>query len=422
MELADVVVVGAGAAGLSCARALTDAGMSAVVLEARARIGGRVLSHRSSDGTVIELGAQLVHPTTDPAADALITAPGLRSAPLPPADDVLVIADGRRWDSAALVGAGLTPPWVVDHRLVSVSPGGCPGPGTTEGLSVAAALSGTAALSGLSADDAQLAGWWLEQSVGESPSRVDLDGLLRSRSARVGPERVLIDGIDSVLTSLAGGLDIRLDAPVRQLRWRAGRVTVLGRHPLAAAATVVTVPPAVVADQGIVFDPELPAEKTTALSALASCDAVVVHCVTRAPASRSCWALLAEPPWGLWRTVAGERYVVGHVKGDRAALARRASWTTENTGWLARQLDPGLAEVVEVTVRDWGADPWSRGAYTVPRAGVDLASASWAEELAETVHFAGEATAPAATRGLLQGALASGGRAADEVLRALAHR
>ncbi len=59
----DVVVVGAGLAGLAAARAVRAAGREVVVLEARDRVGGRTLNHVLSDGTVVEVGGQWVGPT-----------------------------------------------------------------------------------------------------------------------------------------------------------------------------------------------------------------------------------------------------------------------------------------------------------------------------------------------------------------------
>lgn len=53
----DVVVIGAGAGGLNAARLLHAGGHRVVVLESRDRIGGRLLSHRSTDGTTLDLGA-----------------------------------------------------------------------------------------------------------------------------------------------------------------------------------------------------------------------------------------------------------------------------------------------------------------------------------------------------------------------------
>ena len=59
----DVVVVGAGLAGLTAARELLDGGRSVAVVEARDRVGGRLLNHELSDGTVVELGGQWIGPT-----------------------------------------------------------------------------------------------------------------------------------------------------------------------------------------------------------------------------------------------------------------------------------------------------------------------------------------------------------------------
>src|SRR5690606_29961560 len=58
----DVVVVGAGVAGLAAAQALLDAGLDVRVLEARGRVGGRVHTYRDPLSPVpIELGAEFIH-------------------------------------------------------------------------------------------------------------------------------------------------------------------------------------------------------------------------------------------------------------------------------------------------------------------------------------------------------------------------
>src|SRR5689334_3686859 len=62
---ADVCVGGAGLAGLVTARELVRAGRDVVVLEARDRVGGRVLNHRIAPGVVTEQGAEFTGPTQD---------------------------------------------------------------------------------------------------------------------------------------------------------------------------------------------------------------------------------------------------------------------------------------------------------------------------------------------------------------------
>lgn len=72
----DVVIVGAGLAGLTAARALTKSGHSVIVLEARDRVGGRTLNHVLPDGQAIEAGGEFVGPTQD-RVTALATAVGI---------------------------------------------------------------------------------------------------------------------------------------------------------------------------------------------------------------------------------------------------------------------------------------------------------------------------------------------------------
>ena len=62
---ADVAIVGAGLAGLVAARDLIAAGASAVVVEARDRVGGRLLNEEIGDGKVVEVGGQWIGPTQD---------------------------------------------------------------------------------------------------------------------------------------------------------------------------------------------------------------------------------------------------------------------------------------------------------------------------------------------------------------------
>jgi monoamine oxidase len=63
MAVVDVVVVGAGLAGLATARRLTAAGKSVVVLEARDRVGGRTEGALLANGAAVELGGQWIGPT-----------------------------------------------------------------------------------------------------------------------------------------------------------------------------------------------------------------------------------------------------------------------------------------------------------------------------------------------------------------------
>lgn len=77
-DTCDVVVVGAGLAGLAAARRLHESGLAVLVLEARDRVGGRTLSSVEDDGRLVEYGGQWIGPTQH-AVQALADELGLET-------------------------------------------------------------------------------------------------------------------------------------------------------------------------------------------------------------------------------------------------------------------------------------------------------------------------------------------------------
>jgi monoamine oxidase len=401
-----VAVLGAGASGLACAQALSRAGLRVVVLEARNRVGGRVCTLRMPTGEIIELGAQVVHATPDQSLFELISKTGIRTAPYAFDSDVYVVHDGVRWDAASLSRYRSPAPWVVERQL---------------GTDLASTGSVASALAHLPDNHRILATAWLEQVVGGDCRTLDVAGVVIDRESRhPGNEIVVIDGFDMVTEALSRGLDIRLASPVETIHWsRRGVETESGV--ISARAAVVTVPPSVILNGGLNFKPPLAADKFAALPSLASTDALSVVLTMAEPARRSVWAVLVDNPRGLWWTKAGSAHVVGHVKGPAAACAREWGWTADHAAQVAVALDPELGAVTSVGLRDWGADPWALGAYTVPVTGIDDASRRWADPVDGVLFFAGEATADRGLRGLVQGAISSGLRAARDLLNRLGH-
>ncbi len=93
----DVAIVGAGLCGLALARTLAQRGVSVRVLEARSRIGGRVLTQRCADtGQALDLGPAWFWPATEPRIAALLRELGLASRPQHDPGDALWLTDPNR--------------------------------------------------------------------------------------------------------------------------------------------------------------------------------------------------------------------------------------------------------------------------------------------------------------------------------------
>src|SRR4051795_9544549 len=106
---ADVVVVGAGFAGLTAARELARKGKSVVVLEARDRVGGRVFNHHLGHGVISEGGGTFVGPTQTHIL-ALAKDFGVKKFPTYDTGDNVYVADGMRLTYSDTGPAGIVPP------------------------------------------------------------------------------------------------------------------------------------------------------------------------------------------------------------------------------------------------------------------------------------------------------------------------
>jgi monoamine oxidase len=421
----DVVVVGAGVAGLAAADRLVGDGASVVVLEARDRIGGRVLTVRPTGVPVpIELGAEFVHgrvPETLGIADEaalLLTAidgehwrtrPGAREAAgdaWDPLERVLSQLDGQR-----------TPDRSFDDFLATMR------------VDPRAASDARQYVQGFdAADPARVGERWL--------------ALTEAAAARDGADHQyrLVEGYDQVPAWLArrlGNGALRLSSPVQRIAWSQDKatVTVSDGTSVEARAVLVTVPLAVLAaEDGIAFDPPLDAGKRAAMDGMAT--GSVVRLVVRFREAfwdglgfdRLGFLHTSDPTVPVWWTSYPLRtsLLVGWVGGPKAtALASVDSDTIADRALdgLARQLDMARHELdaleVEHWYHDWEHDPYARGAYTYGLVNALDAPLALAEPVGRTLFFAGEATDAEGRSGTVHGAIASGWRAADEVLAGL---
>jgi monoamine oxidase len=431
MERTEVVVVGAGAAGLAAADALVEAGFGVVVLEARGRTGGRVLTHRDARVPVpIELGAEFVH------GEAPETTRLLREA-----GRVVLDLSGQSWErrGSRLQTAGEY--WRQVDRVLSLARA------EGEDLSLADWLAKKPGGRSL-ARGRTLARRFVQGFHAADPARVSVRSIAGQGEAPTESARSagrVADGYDRLIQWLERRLrDLRLRSPVAGISWEKGSAELEVRpegaesYRIAARAVVVTAPLGVLQAGGLPFHPELPAGTRRALGLLAM--GSVVHMAfwfREAPwtlvddrdLSRLRFLHTGDDAINVWWTNYPARVplAVAWSGGPPAAallaqggdaVADHALGVLADTLGLTRRRVESRAEAF--WTHDWSADPWSRGAYSYPLVGGAGAARDLAKPIDGTLFLAGEATDAEGRNGTVEGAIGSGLRAASQVRRALA--
>jgi monoamine oxidase len=447
----DVVVLGAGVSGLAAAARLTQAGCSVRVLEARDRIGGRILTLRGDRWPIpVELGAEFIQGRV-PALFKLAEQAGLP----------VVELGGARWQSAAgrLARSEEFLPRVYDilARLPEL--------GSDHDQSFAQFLASCCPDESLS-EAKTLARWWIETYDAADPGRVSVRSLRRERRAedQIHGDRVfrLVTGYDGVPQALHTRIPpergcVHLNTIATDIHWTHGAVSVEARDalgvahgPFSARRLVVALPVGTLqvrsTEPGAIrFSPPL-VQKETALRGLEMGNVVKLVFAFRERFWEQVFSdsdsesdsgsdpdelgllLASDGPFQAWWTgYPVYAPVLAAWSGGPAADAL-AGLTGQQR--VDRALD-SLARLLRVPraaidrqlrtwdAHDWAADPFARGAYSYVRVGGIEAQAALASPIENTLFFAGEATELAGHQATVHGALFAGERAADEVLHSL---
>jgi monoamine oxidase len=407
----DILVIGAGAAGLAAARALADAGRHVAVLEARERIGGRVWTDHGFGPIPVECGAEFIHGQRA-GTWAWLRRAGLRAEPFTRwSGRRIALGDGRLAGSWLLrARPDLRRVFTLEQQLEAYRGPDC-------------SLADWLAMQGYSPLARHIADVRLAHSNCATPATISVAELAHElRLDDKGPgDFHILDGYDRVLATIAAGLDIRLATPVETIRWGERGVEVItSQGPLAARSAVVTLPLAVLKAGAVRFDPPLPEAKRHAIEALAMAPAMKLHLRFAEPFwPHDMTFLTADQPVAVWWTLRpGVPLLTGFLTGPRAA--RLAHYGAD--GAIERglaQLDAlfgGAASRLFVAGQliNWAADPWARGGYSSVPPGAHGQRAALAAPLG-ALHFAGEATVFEDNPATVHGALHSGERAAAEI-------
>ena len=435
---ADVLVVGAGMAGLAAARRLAQGGLRVQVVEARDRVGGRIYTERSPEGVLVEHGAEFIHGRPRELWSLLEEA-GLeaveRSGGAFSEEENgggMTADDGRDGDFfapleklAGLAGEDLS---FAEWLAASDVP-----------LEQREALTGY--VEGFNAADAGLIS---ARSLGLQQQAEDASEGDRGWHLPAGYDR-LPEFLASEVRAAEG--EIFLGYPVHAIRWRAGEVVLSGNWgDLRAPRCVITLPLGVLqaANSSEPHSVRIEPEPRPLFEArrLAMGHVVRFTMIFRKrwwadlPASaglggeamrtaRFFFTPQRLPP--VWWTRHPEPEVlptlVGWVGGPRCAELQGKS--AEALGDIAcRELAQafGIAEdilrdaLLRTATFHWSTDPFSRGSYSYVPARALEACAAISEPVADTLFFAGEHTDSSGHWGTVHAALRSGLRAAAQIM------
>ncbi|QIK63101.1 FAD-dependent oxidoreductase [Leucobacter viscericola] len=408
----NIVVIGAGLAGLTAAWELSKSGHKCTVLEARDRVGGRTWSEQLGNGEVTERGGEYVFPSEHPirklAAEVgvPIMSHNVRYARRTVNDHVISFAE-----------LGATTERVRDTLARMLADGE-----TQVSLEQAFA-------------EALGDGYRLDPvyrrtttSAAADPSRVNAEAVLLHESSSAGgyieDGGRFVGGNQALSLELARRLgdQIRLEHPITGIEQSASGVQVhlSDGSRISADAAVVSVPLPILRELELGFS--LPEEQQRALDhrfmGVAAKLGVPLSRVDSDPALQN-----AEHTWWSWRSLSidGENrvnalssFAGGPFAFEALGIARGPEgWVRELQG-----MRPQLEIDGDVLLTDWSVDPWTRGAYSAPALDWAAEDADVFTRAAGRVAIAGEHTGLAQS---LSGAVASGYRAAaalDQVLSA----
>jgi monoamine oxidase len=253
-------------------------------------------------------------------------------------------------------------------------------------------------------------------------------------------ERICVD-CDSA------GVEMRLRTKVTRVAWQRGDVgvdtidTVGTQHTLRARVAIVTLPVGVLrhpaVENDVTFEPQLPSSTRAAIGRIEMGDVVKVCLSFKTPfweridgaryRDAGFFFVENEPIPTYWTQLPVRSELIVAWAGGPRATALRACNESERIELALRGLSEifGDAEMVRrefdtALTHDWIGDPYSRGAYSYVVVGGFDAREALAQPIDTALFFAGEATAAAGEGGTVNGAMASGERAAERALAALA--
>jgi len=406
---AEIVVVGAGAAGIAAARRIVAAGRKVIVVEATSQVGGRCLTDSSTFAMPFDRGARLLHnPDSNPLV-RLARQAGFAVAPAPAGQKIRI---GRR---------NARPRETEDFLATLVR----------ASRAIGDAARGKTDVSCAAALPKDLGDWaaTIDFVLGPLATGKDLRALSALDALRVQDRTSLIgcpQGLGTLLTKLAEQLPVALSTPVTRIAWSGrdvGVETAAGR--IAARAVIVTASTNVLVSGKLGFAPELPKRQLDAAArlSLGSVDRIALQ-FRGNPLGLSRDETMIEQSDGvrtavLTGNIGGSSLCTVDVAGgfgrDLAAQGE-AAMQDFALQWLGKLFGSDIATAVErKAVTRWTEMPYVLGAMSAAEPGGQPSRRILAEPLGN-LFLAGEATSETLF-GTVQGAWESGEQAAEAALK-----
>ena len=462
---ADVVVVGAGFAGLTAARLIASQGHSVMVLEARDRVGGRAWNHDLGGGQVSERGATFVGPTQDHIL-ALANAVGVGTFDTYDTGDDLYVNDvdnplgligPMRYSDTGPLGTAPPDPTIAAELAEVVQ--------QLDQMSTQVPVNAPWTASSASSWDSQTLQSWIDSNsvtprfkalvpaatrpiFGAEPRELSLLFVLfyiaasgneqnagtfeRNFDTRNGAQQSrFVGGTQLVAERVAAALGgrVHLNSPVQKIvQDKAGAVVHTGRRTISAKRVIVAIPP--VLTGRIHYEPALPFARDQLVQRYPQGTLTKVAAVYPTPFWRDnglTGAVLDtggpvsasfddSPPSG------SPGVLFGFVGGDNArsynamsASDRQAAVINQYTSWLGSR----AANPIAYFDTNWSDEIWTRGCPVgIPSLGTLLAYGPQIRQPVGRIHWAGTETSTY-WNGYMDGAVRSGERAAAEALSGL---
>jgi monoamine oxidase len=401
-----IVIVGAGAAGITAGRWLSSRGINATILEARARLGGRAYTDTRSLGIPVDLGCAWLHSADANPWTAYAREQGFE----------VIVRDPiwRRRIGMVLTTAEYQKAWTAAWER-------------NESLIAKSVQAGRDdAVSEIVPNDEFRPMWdavmtWLMGAESERVSGLDFD-----RYEDTGRNWPVRDGFGALIAHAARGLDVRLDVNVTDINWSGARVAVnTSAGTVECNAVIVTVPTSVLARDGVRFTPALPSGYHEAF-----------HGVPLGIANKVFMEVDAShlPFEGTTNFVGSDHtfrtgsYAVRPTGHDvllayfGGSLAEELESRGELESFSRDELKSifgadFVTHIRRAVATAWSTDPFARGSYSVALPGKAQLRAVLNQPVGERIFFAGEANS-IGHFGTANGAWESGVASAERALAA----